>query len=109
MVQPPDGRAAKLMRDAADIAERLAPDDERIVRLIDAGRFSEFFGEVLFLGGGTAVQDARSESVSRADATGQTVLAAVILAALRERAPAAMPKGRSPVPRRSERSAPGLH
>lgn len=80
-------RTRTLYCDAADSADRLLPDDERLVRLEHARRFSDFYGELLFVGGGAAVQQAKLDSVDRQDATGQQVLEAVIVAALSENAP----------------------
>jgi hypothetical protein len=80
-------RAATLLCAAADSAERLQPDDERLDRLAHAMRFSDFYGELQFVGGGSAVRNAKADSVGRDGATGQQVLEAVIVAALSEDAP----------------------
>jgi two-component system, cell cycle response regulator len=85
-----DGRGGQLLLDAAQLADGLAPDDERLVRLKGTGRFSVFYGERLFLGGGSVVRNAWSQSVHRAGASGETVLDEVIAAALRESVPTAM-------------------
>jgi hypothetical protein len=81
-------RHRRLLGDAALSAAQLIPDDERLVRLRDAQRFSDFYGEVLFVGGGPAVHDAKCNSTGDTDANGQKVLQAVITAALSEPAPA---------------------
>jgi hypothetical protein len=80
-------RTRTLYCDAADSADRLQPDDERLGRLAHARRFSDFYGELLFIGGGPAIERAKLDSVDRQDATGQEVLEAVIVAALSESAP----------------------
>jgi hypothetical protein len=80
-------RTRMLYSDAADSADRLPPDDERLGRLTNARRFSDFYGELLFVGGGPAIHKAKLDSVERVDATGQRVLEAVIVAALSESAP----------------------
>jgi hypothetical protein len=80
-------RTRTLFCDAADSADRLRPDDERLGHLAHARRFSDFYGELLFIGGGPAIQRAKLDSVDREDATGQQVLEAVIVAALSESAP----------------------
>jgi hypothetical protein len=80
-------RTRTLYSDAADSADLLLPDDERLRRLEHARRFSDFYGELLFVGGGPAVRQAKLDSVDRQDATGQQVLEAVIVAALSEQAP----------------------
>jgi hypothetical protein len=74
--------------DASNSAAQLIPDDERLVRLKAARRFSDFYGEVLFVGGGPAVHDAKRRAIEDVDANGQKVLQAVIAAALSEPAPA---------------------
>jgi hypothetical protein len=80
-------RTRGLLSDAADSADHLLPGDERLGRLANARRFADFYGELLFVGGGPAVQNARLDSVDRLDATGEQVLDAVIVAALSESAP----------------------
>jgi hypothetical protein len=80
-------RTRTLYADAADSADHLPPDDERLGRLTTARRFSDFYGELLFVGGGPAVHQAKVDSVDRLDATGARVLDAVIIAALSESAP----------------------
>jgi hypothetical protein len=65
----------------------MTPDDDLLGRLADARRFTDFYGEVLFVGGGSAIHDAKQQSTAPKDATGQCVLAAVIAAALSEVAP----------------------
>ena len=80
-------RTRMLYSDAADSAARLLPDDERLGLLAHARRFSDFYGELQFVGGGPAVQHAKLDSVDRQDATGPQVLEAVIVAALSESAP----------------------
>lgn len=80
-------RTRTLYSDAADSADLLLPDDERLVRLAHARRFSDFYGELMFVGGGPAIHQAKLDSVDRQDATGQQVLEAVIVAALSESAP----------------------
>jgi hypothetical protein len=82
------GRYRRLLGDAADSAAQLIPGDESLVRLRAAERFSDFYGEVLFVGGGPAIHDAKWESIGDAEASGQKVLHAVITAALSEPAPA---------------------
>jgi hypothetical protein len=82
------GRYGRLLGDAADSAADLMPGDERLVRLRAAQRFADFYGEVLFVGGGPAIQDAKWESIGDMQASGQKVLQAVITAALSEPAPA---------------------
>jgi hypothetical protein len=80
-------RTRMLFCDAADSADRLLPDDERLDRLAHAKRFADFYGELQFVGGGPAIQSAKVDSVDRQDATGLQVLEAVIVAALSESAP----------------------
>ena len=80
-------RTRMLYAEAAISADHLRPDDERLGRLTTAHRFSDFYGELLFVGGGPAVHKAKLDSVDRLDATGQRVLEAVIVAALSESAP----------------------
>jgi hypothetical protein len=80
-------RTRTLFADAADSADHLRPDDERLGRLAHARRFSDFYGELLFVGGGPAIRRAKVDSVDRQDATGDQVLEAVIVAALSESAP----------------------
>jgi hypothetical protein len=81
-------RYRRLLGEAADSADHLMVDDERLVRLDAAQRFTDFYGELLFVGGGRAIHDARLASTGDAEATGHTVLQAVITAALSETAPA---------------------
>ncbi len=80
-------RYRRLLGEAADSAGHLMADDERLVRLDAAQRFTEFYGELLFLGGGPAIHDAKVASIGDGEATGHTVLEAVITAALSESAP----------------------
>jgi hypothetical protein len=80
-------RYRRLLGQAADSADHLMADDERIVRLDAAQRFTDFYGELLFVGGGPAIHNAKLASLGDADATGHTVLQAVITAALSEAAP----------------------
>jgi hypothetical protein len=56
-------RYRALLRDAAAVAERLLPDDKRLVCLVEARRFSEFYGEVVFVGGGAAIYNAKLGAV----------------------------------------------
>jgi uncharacterized membrane protein len=81
-------RSRRLLSEAADSADHLLADDERLVRLAAAQRFTNFYGELLFVGGGRAIHHARLASIGDAEATGHTVLQAVITAALSETAPA---------------------
>jgi hypothetical protein len=81
-------RYRRLLREAADTADHMMPDDDVLVRLADARRFTDFYGELLFVGGGPAVHNAKWESTATNDATGKNVLAAVIAAALSEAPPA---------------------
>jgi hypothetical protein len=81
-------RYRRLLGDAADSADHLTADDERLVHLGRARRFTDFYGELLFVGGGPAIHDARLASIGDTQATGHTVLQAVITAALSETAPA---------------------
>jgi len=80
-------RYRRLLREAADTADHMMPDDDRLVRLAEARRFTDFYGQVLFVGGGLAVQNAKLQSTETREATGKNVLAAVISAALSEAAP----------------------
>lgn len=84
-------RYRTLLRDAANRADHLRPDDERLASLIEAHRFDDFYGEVMFIGGGPAVHNAKLESVQRGDDDGQKLLDAVIVAALSESAPGDLP------------------
>jgi hypothetical protein len=81
-------RDRRLFGDAATSAAQLRPDDQRLVRLREAQRFSDFYGEMLFVGGGPAVHDAKWNATEDTEANGQKVLQAVIAAALSESAPA---------------------
>ena len=92
----PDGSAVELLHEAADLADSLQPGDQRLARLVRAQRFWDFHGEILFLGGGEAMHRARSQSINRKGATGQTVLNEVIAAALSKR-PSGTPRSRSSV------------
>jgi hypothetical protein len=86
--QPSSGRRyRRLLGEAADSAEHLMAEDKRLVHLVVAQRFTNFYGELLFVGGGPAVYNAKLASIGKADATGHTVLQAVITAALSEPAP----------------------
>jgi hypothetical protein len=75
-----------LLLDAAVAAKDLPPDDERVARLVAARRFSSIDGRVVFLGGKDVFR-AKQDALTAPGATGLTVLAAVIAAALSERAP----------------------
>jgi hypothetical protein len=81
-------RYRRLLNEAADAADHLMADDELLLRLQAAHRFTEFYGELLFVGGGPAIHNALLASIGDAEATGHTVLQAVITAALSESAPA---------------------
>jgi hypothetical protein len=65
----------------------LSTDDDRLVRLDAAQRFTEFYGQLLFVGGGPAIHNAKLAFIGKPEATGHTVLQAVITAALSESAP----------------------
>ena len=80
-------RYRRLLGEAADSADQLMADDERLVRLDAGQRVTEFYGERLFVGGGPAIHHATLASIGDAEATGHTVLQAVITAALSEPAP----------------------
>ena len=81
-------RYRRLLGEAAHSADHLMADDDRLVCLGAAHRFTDFYGELLFVGGGPAIHIAKRASIGEADATGHTVLQAVITAALSESAPA---------------------
>ena len=81
-------RDRQLLGEAADSAARLTAEDGRLVRLAAARRFTDFYVELLFVGGGRAIRRARLASVGDTEATGHTILQAVITTALSEAVPA---------------------
>jgi hypothetical protein len=73
--------------DVAGVAERLDPDDPRLGQLATAGRFAEFAGRTLFLGGGDAVFAALRDAATGQVANEAQALDQILMAALSEPPP----------------------